>query len=170
MRSQAPILGNGIPIGLNAFGGLGKGMKQTGGTFRMTNGAYNGSQISLRHYDSNWQGGSRARITTYGMRGWGQGIGYGATGASLALGIVDIWQGVKADEGKLGVNTKQAIGRTVGGMTGAMLGAEIGAGIGVWFGGIGIVPATIIGSIIGGVVGGWGGSKAGEELILYVDF
>jgi hypothetical protein len=40
----------------------------------------------------------------------------------------------------------------------------------VWFFGVGVVPGTIIGGVIGGFLGGWGGTKTGEELILYIDF
>jgi len=34
-------------------------------SFRLTNGAYNGSEFSPRLYGSGWGGGSRAQITTY---------------------------------------------------------------------------------------------------------
>lgn len=45
---------------------------------------------------------------------------------------------------------------------GAALGAYVGGAIGVWFGGIGIIPGSVIRSVIGSMVGGYGGSEAGK--------
>ena len=159
---------NGISNGFsNAFGGLGMGMTQMGGTFRFTNGSYNGNQISIKHYASNWQGGSRAGITTFSMAKWGRGIGYGAIFVSGVLGVVDITQGFKADGNIFGNNSRIAIGRTVGGMTGGIIGAEVGAFFGMWFFGVGAIPGAVIGGVIGGFSGVWIGTQAGEELNLY---
>ena len=78
----------------NAFGGLGVGMKQMGGTFRFTNGTYNSNRLSIRHYASNWRGGSRAGITTFSMPKWGGGIARGTIVTSISFGTVDIIQGI----------------------------------------------------------------------------
>jgi hypothetical protein len=166
MRLPTSLFGAGISGGLNAFSGLGTGMRDMGGTFRLTNGTYNGSQISLRHYDSNWQGGSRARITTYSMKGWGRGIVRGTAGVSVVLGGVDIWQGIAADGNTFGTNAKKATGRTAGGLAGGWAGAKICGSIGACFGPWGLFS----GAVIGGVVFGFLGAEATEELILYLDF
>jgi hypothetical protein len=141
-------------------GGAGKGMQKLTGSFRLTNGAYNGSKLSMRFYDTNWHGGGTARITTYNSASVGKAIGKGSFATTIIVGGIVIHTGYVADGGKFGYNTKVAIAKVVGGMAGTELGADVGAGIGVWFGGIGVVPGSIIGGAIGGFVGGWGTSEA----------
>jgi RHS repeat-associated protein len=148
---------------LDGLGGMGTGMKRMGGTFRLTNGAYNGSQVSLKHYASNWQGGSRARISTYSMAKWGSGIVCSSGFLGAAMGGVDILQGMAVDGWTFGVNTQAAIGRTAVSIEGSSVGAWIGGIVGGFFFGYGAIP----GAIIGGAAGGWLGSEGGEKLILY---
>jgi hypothetical protein len=141
-------------------GGAGKGMQKLTGSFRLTNGAYNGSKLSMRFYDTNWHGGGTARITTYNSASVGKGIGIGSVVTSVVIGGIVISNAYKQDGNQIGYNTKVTADKVVGGFVGAEMGVEIGAGIGVWFGGIGVVPGSIIGGAIGGFVGGWGTSEA----------
>ena len=66
------------------LGSLGSASELTEGAFRLTNGAYNGSQISLKYYASGWRGGSRAQIRTYRLSAAGKILG-GATFAASTL-------------------------------------------------------------------------------------
>ena len=135
---------------------------QTGGTFAFRNGG-------IKHYAVSPTGRmfyGNQYVNVHRMVQWGKGISIGSGYLSILLGGLDVWQGFRVDGNMFGINAKQATGRTFGGLAGASVGAEAGALIGVWFFGWGAIP----GAIIGGVIGGWGGSKAGEELILYIDF
>lgn len=68
--------------------GLGFGftaVEKMPGSFRLTNGAYNGSAWSPRYYGSGWTGGSRARISTYNIGKIGKGLGI--IGYFVGLGV-----------------------------------------------------------------------------------
>jgi hypothetical protein len=148
----------------DGIGGLGTGLGKLSGTFRLTNGTYNGSNLSVKYYSTGWTGGSRAGITTYSAAEWGSKVSTGSLVVGLALGGYNIYEGMQKDGGTYGLNAQVATGQAVGGIAVGAAGAEIGAAIGVWFGGVGAIP----GAIIGGAVGGWVGSKAGEETILNI--
>ncbi len=154
----------GAGITLDGSGGFGQGMVQSGGSFRVTNGTYNGNQLSPRYYQSGWAGGSRAQIATYNMTRVGSNIGRGSLYGSLVLGAYNINEANIEDGRSFGYNTQvttaQTAGGIAGGWAGAKGGAAAGAAIGVWFGGAGAVPGAIIGGIVGGVAGGWIGSEA----------
>lgn len=160
--------GNPNPPGATAdgVGGLGTGMKKMEGTFRATSGANNGNTISFKHYPSGWQGGSRAKITTYDMTKTGGALGKASFVTGVGLGVVDVLQSYKQDGDMIGVNTQRATGRTAGSMTGSWAGAwagtEAGATICFWSG-VGVLPCAIVGGIAGGIIGGQGGSILGEE-------
>lgn len=62
-------------------------------SFRLTNGAYNGSEFSPRLYGNGWGGGSRAQITTYSMSNLAKGISFGAAVAGTALSYYQISSG-----------------------------------------------------------------------------
>ncbi|MCL8537391.1 hypothetical protein M9991_11020 [Chryseobacterium gallinarum] len=68
------------------FGAVATAVEKTTGSFRLTNGAYNGSAFSPKYYASAWRGGSRAKITTYNI---------GKVGG--VLGKVSFWGGVIMD-------------------------------------------------------------------------
>jgi RHS repeat-associated protein len=148
----------------HAIEGFGTGMEKIQGTFRITNGLYNGSEFSPKFYSSGWLGGSMANITTYNVAKWGGRIFKGSIIISGALGAYNIYDGVQEDGGTFGLKAQVATGRTIGGIGGGIAGAEMGAAIGVWFGGFGAIP----GAIIGGVIGGWLGSEAGEATALKI--
>lgn len=148
----------------DGIGGFGSGFGKLSGTFRLTDGAYNGSNLSLRYYSSGWSGGSRAEITTYSAAKLSSKIVRGSIVVSVGLGFYGIYSGVQQDGGTYGLNAQVATGQMVGGIGGASAGAEIGAGIGVWFGGVGAIP----GAIIGGIIGGWIGSEAGKEAVFAI--
>ncbi|NOY48319.1 MAG: hypothetical protein GXO84_09035 [Chlorobi bacterium] len=153
----------------NGFGGLGTGMTQFGGTFRLQNSRgfspkfYEVSKVTGR----GWGGGGRGLIKTYSSTGWGKGIGYSSLGLSFALGAIYINNAWQQDESMYGSNTQMAVSQTLYGISGAWMGAEIGASVGVWFGGVGAIPGAVIGGVVGGVFGGYGGSKFGEFIINY---
>jgi len=148
----------------NVAGGLGTGMGKLSGTFRLTDGAYNGSDLSIKYYSSGWNGGSRAGIATYNAAEWGSKIGKASILVSVGLGAYNIYNGIQKDGGTYGLNAQVATGQTIGGIGGCMAGAEIGAAIGVWFGGVGAIP----GAIIGGAIGGWVGSETGKATVLEI--
>lgn len=154
----------------NGVGGAGTGMTYLNGSFRLTNGSANGSQISPKYYESNWTGGSKARITTYSAAKWGSRISKGSILVSTGLGAYNINQANIKDGRTFGYNTQVATAQTLGGIGGAMAGAEMGAAIGVWFGGVGAVPGAVIGGIIGGIAGGWGGSELGGAVVDWIWF
>ena len=67
------------------LGAAGTGLENTVGSFRLTNGAYNGSKWSPKYYSSGWTGGSRARITTYNIGRVGKLIGRISVGFGTAM-------------------------------------------------------------------------------------
>lgn len=145
----------------NAIGGFGTGMTYLEGSFRLSK----GGQFSPKYYESNWTGGSRARITTYNAAKWGSRISKGSLVVSIGLGIYNINQANIVDNRTFGYNTQVATAQTIGGIGGAWggaaAGAQVGTAIGVWFGGVGAVPGAVIGGVVGGILGGWGGSELG---------
>ena len=155
-------------IGADGIGGIGTGMLTTGGTFRLTNGAYNGGQFSLKHYPSNWGGGSVARITTYGMTGVGRKIARGSTVASFGVAAYDV-ANAYSQEGEFGPQTYVATGRGLGSLAGAAAaakgGALVGGSIGAMFGGVGAAPGAVVGAICAGIAGGLLGSEAGGAAV-----
>jgi len=144
----------------DGVGGLGGGLKEQGGSLRITNGAYNGNALSLKYYESGWAGGSRAQIKTYQLSSVSKVVSKLGTGGAAVVGLYDIGAKLK-DEGRFGVQTQLATGRTAGSFAGGYGGATAGATIGAAFGGFGAIP----GGIIGALIGGWGGSKAGEKVV-----
>ncbi|MGH2564225.1 MAG: RHS repeat-associated core domain-containing protein, partial [Ginsengibacter sp.] len=77
----------------DGIGGFGAGMGKLSGTFRLTDGTYNGSSLSLKYYSSGWNGGSRAGITTYSAAKWGSRIGKGSIIVSVGLGAYSVYDG-----------------------------------------------------------------------------
>ena len=156
-------------MALDGIGGFGQGMVQSGGSFRVTNGAYNGNRLILRHYQSGWTGGSRAQITTYNMTRVGSNLGRWSIYGSVLLGAYNINEANIQDGRSFGYNTQVATAQTAGGIAGGWAGAKggaaAGAAIGVWFWGAGVVPGAIIGGLIGGVAGGWIGSEAARATV-----
>ena len=154
----------GLGMILDGSGGFGQGMVQAEGSFRLTNGSYNGNQLSPKHYQSGWSGGSRAQITTYNMSRVGSNIGRGSIYGTLVLGAYKINEANVQDGRAFRYNTQVATAQTAGGIVGGSVGAKggaaAGAAIGVWFWGGGAVPGAIIGGILGGVSGGYIGSEA----------
>ena len=140
--------------------GFGTGIKQMGGSFRLTNGDYNGNKLSIKHYKSGWTGGSRAQITTYNAVKWGGSISKGATGVNLAIGTGQIVYEMSQDDWNFGYKAQHKASEVAGGSLGAWGGAVAGAEIGALLGGWGAIP----GAIIGGIFGGWGGSEAGGAI------
>jgi RHS repeat-associated protein len=158
-----------VGMALDGIGGFGQGMVQSGGSFRVTNGAYNGNRLILRHYQSGWTGGSRAQITTYNMTRVGSNLGRWSIYGSVLLGAYNINEANIQDGRNFGYNTQVATAQTAGGIAGGWAGAKggaaAGAAIGVWFWGAGVVPGAIIGGLIGGVAGGWIGSEAARATV-----
>ena len=168
-------------MGADGVGGVGAGMEKAspwnrhfGGSFRITNGVNGGLKPSIKYYASGWTGGSRARITTYGM---GSLVGKVGTVGSVVVGGFQIAEGVEQDGGTYGKNAQIATGNVAGGMVGgwaggvagAEAGATVGAAVGVWFGGVGAAPGAAVGAIVGGIIGsvggGWLGGNIGAEAV-----
>jgi hypothetical protein len=158
---------------LNGIGGFGIGMNEIGGSFRLTNGAYNGSRFSPKIYapktntPNGWRGGGRARITTYGMIKWGTRLSRGTAIAGGVIGVGRVGYYFFTDGG-YGYNAQKMTASILGGLGGSALGgwggAVAGASIGAWFGGVGAIPGAFIGGIIGSIGGGWGGTAVGEYI------
>lgn len=98
------------------------------GSFRMTNGAYNGSAWSPKYYPSGWTGGSRARISTYNISKIGKGLGTASFFLGLAFDGVGVWnytQNPKSDNavhpGKAALNTGMGYLGWKGGAPGAII-------------------------------------------------
>jgi hypothetical protein len=157
----------------NSISGFGEGMRRTGGTFRLTDGAYNGNNISIRHYESGWRGGSRAQIRTYNAVQWGSRFskGGGIAGGLIGFGQVgyEVYQDTQsAGHFSYGYNAQRKSAEVVGGIGGGIGGAKGGAAIGFFigacFGGVGAPIGAVIGGAIGGVGGGFGGSWGGTKI------
>ena len=98
------------------------------GSFRLTNGAYNGNAFSPKYYPSGWLGGSRARISTYSIGKIAKGLGR----ASVAIGFAMDAKGVQiynsdptssnaVHPNKAILNTIMGVVGSEGGSYGAML-------------------------------------------------
>ena len=88
-------------IGVEAVGFLGSlsSVSQfTKGTFRITNGVYNGSQISLKYYFSGWKGGSVAKITTYTLSATGKILGGATIAVSSLMNGIGVYNKTVAPE------------------------------------------------------------------------
>ena len=83
----------------------------------------------------------------------------------LVVGIITegiaIHNAYEQDGGKVGENTKQAIGSAAGALAGGLVGAKIGATIGAIGGPVGILVGGLVGGIAGGLIGGFAGKKIG---------
>ncbi|NBG64767.1 RHS repeat domain-containing protein [Acidiluteibacter ferrifornacis] len=66
-------------------------LSQSGSTFRLTNGAK--GNISPKMYSSGWNGGSRARIKTYGVKGIGSKLGFAGSLITTGSVVNDIING-----------------------------------------------------------------------------
>jgi len=132
----------------DGIGGLGAGMQQMGGTFRLTGGAHGGNVWSPRYYSSGWRGGSVARITTYSMANWGRSMGFVGTGLGVGQMVHIMYQ----DDWSFNREAQLKAAMTLG----SSLGAKIGAGLGAKAFGFGAIPGAIGGSWIGGQVAEFG--------------
>ncbi|WP_159479090.1 hypothetical protein [Chryseobacterium sp. 18068] len=141
------------------------------GSFRLTNGAYNGSIFSPKYYQSAWTGGSRARITTYNISK----IGSIAGKASFGAGV--IMDGIGVYNYKNNPNSPNTVHPAKAGLN-----TTIGA-IGVWGGPPGAILSTVYFGVDGFYPGGWNGALQmngsltqqnqailGQEFNLYRDY
>ena len=95
-----------------AVGGLGEGMTYLNGSVRLTNGAYNGSIISIRYYPTGWGGGSNASIVTYDAAPLGKWIGRGSIAVSATIGATGIREAYVAERKSFGYRTQVEAART----------------------------------------------------------
>jgi RHS repeat-associated protein len=128
-----------------------------GGSFRLRK----GGSFSYKFYDSNWLGGSAAKIKTYNLSNV---LKKGSIALTVVLSVKDISNGVSEDYKNYtqtgttnGYNTsvataKVAAGVAVGWAAGAATGAAIGS----------LVPIPLVGTFVGAVVGGIAGYYASE--------
>ncbi len=73
---------------INGLIGVGASiLEQTKGSIRITNGAYNGSSLSLKYYESGWNGGSRAKIKTFNISKAGKLLGRGTFVLGVAMDL-----------------------------------------------------------------------------------
>jgi hypothetical protein len=143
-------------------------VKSKGGSFRLTNGGYNGNAISPKYYGSNWNGGSTAGIKTYNVS---KVLRNGTIVTTVVLGAIEMGQGISQDYNNYqdngytnGKNTAVASGKVVGGGIGAWAGAKGGAAIGAAFGSVVPIVGTGVGAIVGGIFGAFIGSEVGSSV------
>ncbi len=67
--------------------------KTQNGTFRLTNGTYNGSELSFKYYSNGWEGGSVADITTYSVSKMGGYLSLGASVVGTASSYAQLYKG-----------------------------------------------------------------------------
>src|SRR5665648_235979 len=94
--------GTSIPITSAIFGATGLAgdiTSMSNATFRLTNGAYNGSIFSPKYYSESpltgrgWTGGSTAKITTYSVSKVGSAVSFGAGLVTSAMAYNEIYNG-----------------------------------------------------------------------------
>jgi hypothetical protein len=93
MQQQIKNNINSTEILFSTVGSSGYLMSKSNATFRITNGEYNGNQISLKLYNSGWKGGSRAQITTYSVSKLGQSLSMGAGAITTGMAYNEIYNG-----------------------------------------------------------------------------
>lgn len=91
------------------LGAVGTGVENTTGSFRLTNGAYNGSAWSPKYYASGWRGGSKARITTYRITKIGYSIGWLSVGIGIAMDLYGINEYYKDSSSPNAVHPSKAV-------------------------------------------------------------
>ncbi|GHT70605.1 hypothetical protein AGMMS50239_39150 [Bacteroidia bacterium] len=93
-------------------------------------------------------------------------VGKVAGRAAIVVGIlldaISIYGAYQEDGGRVGTNTKQAIGSAAGALAGGLAGAKVGALIGAVGGPVGVIVGGIVGGIIGGILGGLAGKGLGS--------
>lgn len=144
----------------DGLGGGGTGFGRIKGTFRIKSGI--DGKWSLKHYESGWRGGSRARIKTFNYKnglGISKNLGRAGLFMTLTVGVYDV--GVNAhNNGWNSLKTYQSVGRLVGGLAGGYLGAEGGALIGSFAG----PGGAFVGGVAGGMYLGYKFSGYGERV------
>jgi hypothetical protein len=137
--------------------GFGTGMTKLPGSFRLTK----GGKLSFRYYESNWRGGSRARIITRSSIKYGSKLVRISALTNIALGSIKIYEGYERDNRRFDYHTQKAIAELGGSLIIGYVGGNLGAAAGFYFfGGVGAIP----GGIIGSAGGAWLGEKAGGAL------
>ena len=91
----------------------GTALENATGSFRITNGAYNGGAFSPKFYQSAWTGGSRARITTYNIGKVGGYVGKASFGAAVVMDGVGVYNFYRNPDSKNKVHPTKAIVNTV---------------------------------------------------------
>jgi hypothetical protein len=111
--------------------------------------------------------GSVARANEFLLRNsgtisrYGRVVGRGAIVIGVATDLYNIHNAYQTDGGKVGTNTKRAVGSAAGALAGGLAGAKLGAMIGTVGGPVGVVVGGIVGGIVGGVAGALLGDKIG---------
>ena len=141
-------------------------LKEIKGTFRITDGLYNGDNISFKYYESSWKGGSKAKIKTHDFPKIGKNISKVTGKISRVNDLKDFYIAIKEDGYKFGDKTIVTAGEKLGKWGGTKYGIKYGVKIGVKIGSL--IPfhplaTRLIGGIIGGIVGGFIGSFTGRK-------
>ena len=132
------------------------------GSFRITDGLYNGNDISFKYYESSWKGGSKARIKTHDFAKIGKNISKVTEKISRVNDLKDFYIAFKEDGNKFGDKSIVTIGEKLGTWEGTKYGIKYGVKIGS------LIPfhplaTRLIGGIIGGIVGCFIGSFTGRK-------
>ena len=93
------------------------------GSFRLTNGAYNGNAWSPKYYSSAWRGGSRARISTYNIGKIGKTLGKYSFYLGVAMDVYGVKTFYEDPNSPNAVDPKKATLNTVMGYVGLKGGA-----------------------------------------------
>ena len=139
-------------------------------TFRITNGANNGNQISFNLYESGWGGGSRAKIKTYKISSLGKGLSKIFSGLGYIFSYKELKNGYDANNSFISKEFFGAAGSVSGSWASAKGGALLGAKIGSLISpGIGTAIGTVVGGVVGAFIGSKIGNWIGEKIFKRVD-
>ena len=107
-----------------------KQLQNDKGSVRLTNGKYNGNNISPKYYGSGWNGGSKAVIKTCKLSEIGNKIKGITNPINGAIKLNNISEAILEDGGKIGDKSKEALAGAAGSKVGEKIGVFIVKNVG----------------------------------------
>jgi len=125
---------NTLEKGISILDATAEKLQKDKGSVRLTNGKYNGNNISPKYYGSGWNGGSKAVIKTYKLSEIGCKIKGITNHINKAIKLNNIGEAIVEDGGKIGDKSKEAFvgeaGSIAGGITGKFIVKSVGKMLG----------------------------------------